>query len=309
MSDDEISALFADPVILLSAPRSGSTVLFEQLMRRKPFWTIGGESHAIFRAFPHLRAEDAALTSMALGEAHADAETCALMRRCFLLFLRNSEGTPYFSLPPEHRPKTLCFLEKTPRNALNIPFLLKLFPSARFLFLYRDAKQTVSSLIEAWGVGLQSGRFVTFRDLPDWHLPAWCFLLPRGWQQLRGKPVADIAAFQWCESNEAIIDGLSGLGTGGTKPVATERIVCADYSSFIKTPDRVLGEIADSLSLAELTGNSTLGALPLSRTTVSRPSTDKWRRHEKEISKILPMLLQTQEKIEAFCAPPRLAGR
>ena len=293
ISNAEITEIFSDTVVLLSAPRSGSTLLFEQMSARGPYWTVGGESHAIFRAFPHLRAEDAALTSMALDERHADEGTCRMMRRCFLMFLRDSSGVPWLSLPLASRPKKICFLEKTPRNALNIPFLLKVFPSARFLFLRRDAKQTVSSLIEAWGIGLQSGRFVTFRDLPQWHLPAWCFLLPRGWQGLRGKSIAEIAAFQWCSSNDAIVDALTTLETSLVK--------LADYSSLIQDPGAVLADISSSLGLEEQLGQSLKGDLALSRTTVSKPRADKWRRHQAEIEPLLPMLSRTQDAIDVFC--------
>lgn len=42
--------LFDRPVVILAAPRSGSTLLFETLSRSKDFWTIGGESHRVFES-------------------------------------------------------------------------------------------------------------------------------------------------------------------------------------------------------------------------------------------------------------------
>ena len=64
-------------------------------------------------------------------------------------------------------------LEKTPKNALRIPFLAHAFPDARFVYLYRDPRETVSSMLDAW----RSERFVTYRDLPGWEGPPWSLLL------------------------------------------------------------------------------------------------------------------------------------
>ena len=36
-------------IFIVAAPRSGSTLLFETLLRSPTLWTIGGESHAIFQ--------------------------------------------------------------------------------------------------------------------------------------------------------------------------------------------------------------------------------------------------------------------
>ena len=132
-SAQEIKATLQQPIIIVSAPRSGSNLLFEQMTRVTGFWSIGGESHGIYRAFPHLRAENSDLDSGRLGESHADAETRRLMRACFLCLLRDHQGASYLNMAPDLRPSTVTLLEKTPRNALNIPFLLEVFPDARFI--------------------------------------------------------------------------------------------------------------------------------------------------------------------------------
>ncbi len=296
LSDEAVLDLVADPIIIVSAPRSGSTLLFEQVSRITPFWSIGGESHGVFREFPHLRAENAALDSMALDERHADDETVRLFRRLFLLLVRNHQGIRYLELPEAQRPSKIFLIEKTPRNSLNIPFLLKVFPKAHFVLLRRDPRQNISSLIEAWSIGMQRGNFVTFRDLPNWHLPGWCFLLPKGWQAMRGKSVPEIAAFQWAASNHAIMDGLSNLDRG--------RWMACDYASFIADPGAVLNSIRAFASPGTEVAPLNIGALPLSRSTVSQPHPDKWRRHEKEIELLWSSVAEIQDRIERFCAAP-----
>jgi hypothetical protein len=79
--------------------RTGRSLLFEQLLRLEGLWSIGGESHVIFTAFPHLRAENAALDSGSLGSAHADTRTVELMRRCFLFLARDHTDRPLMTLP------------------------------------------------------------------------------------------------------------------------------------------------------------------------------------------------------------------
>lgn len=293
LSVDAVSSFLGDPLIIVSAPRSGSTLLFEQHMRTPGLWSIGGESHAIFREFSSLRAENAALDSMSLGAAHATPEIADLFKRLFVLMVRNHQGHRYLELPPAARPPRLQLIEKTPRNALNIPFLLKLFPNARFLYLHRPPRDSVASLIEAWTVGLQRGRFVTFRDLPDWHLPGWCFLLPPGWRSMKGKSIADIAAFQWIESNRAI---MAGLGA-----VKRDRWMSLSYPSFLKAPSVALRNAVQFLGQDTVIPDINASDIPLSRSTVSQPSPEKWRRYEAEIEANRTALDETQTEIDAFC--------
>lgn len=285
-----------EPLIIVSAPRSGSNLLFEQLARIPGYWTIGGESHAIFRAFPHLRAENSQLDSGSLGETHADAETRQLLRSCFLYLLRDTRGQPYLSLPADQMPPSVCLLEKTPRNALNIPFLLRVFPDARFVYLHREPRQAVASLIEAWTVGLQSGRFKTFQQLPGWDRPGWCFLLPPGWREMRGKSLEEIAAFQWSASNRIIIEELSSLPVERWTAVTYEELV-ADPQSVLETICRFANIKADQLRVSS-------GELPLSRTTITPPAIDKWKVRETEIEALMPSLADTVQRIEAFCSAP-----
>ena len=275
LSSEDVTNLIREPIIIVSAPRSGSSVLFEQMRTLPGLWTIGGESHSIFNAFPHLRAENAAMDSGSLGEQHADEETCDRIRRCFLFLLNDHQGRLLGRLPAHERPKHATLLEKTPRNALNIPFLLRVFPSARFLFLHREPRQNFASLIEAWTVGLQTGRFVTFPQLPGWDREGWCFLLPPGWRRMRGKSIADIAAFQWAATNSIILDECQKL--------EPDRWATVTYEAFIEDPDRVLNSLAEFSGAEGPAGSISEEALPLSRTTLTPPDPDKWRKHEAAI--------------------------
>ena len=288
-----IEAILEDTVIIVSAPRSGSSLLFEQLAQIPGIWTIGGESHGILRAFPHLQAENPEFDSGSLGEVHADAETRQLLQSCFLYLLKDHHGGRYLDRPESQRPSKVCLVEKTPRHALNIPFLLNVFPRAKFIYLYRDPRETVASLIEAWSLGLQTGRFVTFPGLPGWDRPAWCFLLPRGWRKMRGRSLAEIAAFQWSASNTVIMDELAKL--------PSQRWTTITFQSLIAQPREALARLCRFAGIEVDDGQLPDGMLPLSRTALTPPRADKWMKYKNEFEALSPTLSATAWKFESFC--------
>lgn len=110
---------------------------------------------------------------------------------------------------------------------------------------------------------------------------------------MRGKSIAEIAAFQWCNSNEAIIGALTKLEAG--------RVLLTNYESLVRNPTATLAKIDAALGLADRAADAPTDELALSRTTVSKPSPGKWKRHAAALEALSPVLLQTQENIEAFC--------
>lgn len=263
------------PLIILSAPRSGSSLLFEQLTQLSCVWNIGGESHKVFRHFPHLRFENKQLDSASLGEQHADPATIALMREQFLFHLQDHQGNRLIEQKQNFKLSQGCLVEKTPRNALNIPFLLKVFPDAKFVFLQRKAEENIASIIEAWKVGLETGRFATFPNLPGWDRKAWCFLLPPNWRTMLGKSLAEIAAFQWAQSNQTILEQLSHL--------PASRWTSLSYQQFIANPQQQLNKIMQFAGLDVSHDHLDLSKMALSKSTLSAPDENKWQLYQHEI--------------------------
>ncbi len=297
MATEQYSPADADkilraPLIIVSAPRAGSNLLFERLSRVPGFWTIGGESHAVYRMFPNLVAENSRFDSGRLDETHADPATSGVMKACFLVLLQDHRGKFFMRIPLGQRPDHVTLLEKTPRNALNLRFLEKVFPDARYVFLYRCARQNVASLIEAWTVGLQTGRFVTYRRLPGWDRPGWCFLLPPGWRDLIGKPISDVAAFQWCAANRILLGDLADLDRSRWMPV--------NYDDFVASPGETLASLCRFAGLRVKGPVEQHEALPLSQTTLTPPDPDKWRRHEADIERLWPKLERAEQAIRAI---------
>lgn len=286
------SFLVSNPVFIVSTPRSGSTLLFEQLIRLDNIWSIGSESHVIFREFPHLRFENQQFDSACLSKHHADSQTSLLFKLAIYSMLINNRNQPLINMDAVHHKQGL-FLEKTPRNALNIPFLLEIFPNAKFIYLYREPKQNVASIIEAWKTGEKTGQFVTFANLPGWDRKNWCFLLPKGWRKMNGKTLAEIAYFQWKQSNQKIINSL--------KQMPNSRWSALDYADFIKDPYSEISNLIKLFSIGATASQSDYQKMALSKTTTSTPAIDKWKRHQEQISPLIPDMKEQYQAIQEFC--------
>ncbi len=271
-------ATFDRPVFIVSPPRSGSTLLFETLASAPGVFTIGDESHGLIEGIAALDPAQRGFDSNRLQASDADEHVAAQLRQRFLAALRDRERHP-------PAPAPVRMLEKTPKNALRIPLLRKVFPDARFIYLHRDPHQVLGSMLDGW----HSGGFRTYPALPGWQGPAWSFLLVPGWRELSGKPVEDIVAAQWARTSQILLDDLDAL-PGDCR-------IGLDYDRFVRDPQ------GETMRLCEWAGfgwDRTLGEeLPLSRYTLTPPSADKWRRHAALIEPRLAALQPLVERARA----------
>jgi hypothetical protein len=282
--------VFDRPLFIVSAPRAGSTLLFETLSKFEEIWTIGQESHTIEKDISYIHPVSHDYASNRLLDA--PLEVCNEVRHWFARRLQNRDNKAYLKMgePPD----TLRFLEKTPKNALRIPFLKKAFPDARFIFLYREPLANISSLLEGW----RSNRFLAYQDLPRWPYKEWHFLLPPGWEALVDKPLAEIAAHQWCAANQYILDDLSALPE-------TEWCLVT-YDGLVAKPAETIAEISQfaGLNQESVQQPGIAETLALSSMVISPPAQEKWRRHEAELTPILPMVEPISRQMLALRARP-----
>lgn len=267
---------FDRPIIILSAPRSGSTLLFEVLSKSQSLHTIGGESHALIETIPKLNIAYRQFSSNALSADDIDDELRRQLQQRFSDELRDSKG---------QKPKTssVRLLEKTPKNSLRVDFFNALFPDALFIYLVRDPKENISSIMQAW----RSNKFVTYPNLPGWDKRHWSLLLPPNWQQLNQQPLHNIAAFQWQAANDAIMSQLQKL--------PAERWCMLSYDQLVSQPEQAVS------ALCEFTGiefDPDLAALcrqplPHSRYTITTPKADKWLDNYHDIEKVWSNIANT----------------
>ena len=179
-------------------------------------------------------------------------------------------------------------LEKTPKNALRVPFLARVFPEARFIYLHRDPRPVLASMIEAWG----SGRFCTYPNLPGWTGLPWSLLLVPGWRDLLGKPLHQVVAAQWNTTTRQLLDDLEQLPSGSW--------TAASYDALVADPE---AEIRRLCAANDLAWDSVLPqALPLSSYTVSTPDPTKWQRYVAEIDAVLPIIAAQANRAERLAA-------
>jgi hypothetical protein len=272
---------FERPVFVVCAPRSGSTMLFNALSQAPGLYTIGRENHSVLEGVPALDPRERSFDSNRLDASDASEEVIANLRQRYFDELRDRHGQPGTGGP-------LRMMDKTPKNALRVSFLAKVFPDAQFVFLQRDPRQVLSSMIEAW----QSGRFVTYPRLPEWPGSPWSLLLVPGWRELKGQPLAQIVAAQWARTMTILLDDLEAL--------PPERVIRVEYDALRQAPQSTLTRLCEALGLGwDLDAGK---ELPLSWSTVTPPDPDKWQRHAAEIAAIWPDIETVAKRIERFAA-------
>ena len=273
------------PVFIISSPRSGSTMLFEALMRAKESYTIGGESHQLIEAFPSLTPAAHDWESNRLTTDDITADIVEKLSGSFVRRLKNRDGEP---VAPG---SVVRMIEKTPKNSLRIPFLAAAYPDAKFVYLWRDPRETISSMLDAW----RSGRFVTYPDLPNWTGDRWSLLLTPGWKELIGKSLPEVVADQWATATTTMLDDLEALDP--------DRWCVTSYSALLADPDAELSRLCSNLDLTWDT--ETGGELPISATTLEAPQPSKWERNAEEMKKVWDIVDPVAVRAhDVFADPP-----
>jgi LPS sulfotransferase NodH len=272
------SELLQRPIVIVSTPRSGSTFLYEILEQAPGLFTTGQESHWLIEDIPGLAPPDRGWSSNRLTVDDVTPERSEAISREFYRQLRDRAGA---------KPNgPVRMLEKTPKNALRVPFFNAIWPDSIFVYLHRDVRDTLASMMEAW----DCGAFRTYPKLPGWTGYPWSLLLVPGWRQLAGRSLPEIVAHQWAITTDILLDDLKAL--------PRERLRILSYESLRASPQAVIEPLADSLGLK---WDRQLGPrLPLSKTTVSRPRPDKWRRLESVVEAVLPIVAPAEARVRAF---------
>lgn len=162
-----------DPIIIIGAPRSGTTWLKELITLHSSVWHLPGESHHIlegplhpkhFAAFSNRSDPDFSLTDLQVEEIQKAfwKEAINISRvkggerlldtfrgyRYIRKMLLDSVGPVSKWLKPVD--SALVFLEKTPKNTVRIPALHSIFPSAKYIYIQRDPVDTIASIWRGW---------------------------------------------------------------------------------------------------------------------------------------------------------------
>jgi hypothetical protein len=268
------------PVFLLSPPRAGSTLLFETLAASPDVWTICNESHRVFESVPGLHPRDRGWSSNRLVAGDATADVVERLTQGFRRRLMDRTGR---RPGPDDDP---VLLEKTPKNALRVPFLAAAYPDARFVYLHREPVETMSSMLDGW----RSGRFNPYPDLPGWTGRPWSFLLVPRWRELIGRELAEIVVTQWHRTVDTLLGDLAAL--------PARQWCVADYTRLVADPAAEVGRLCGWLGIAY--DRDLTGSLRPSRSTLTPPDADKWRRNAPDLYPLPPLASAVADRTRAL---------
>jgi hypothetical protein len=185
-----------DPVFVVGCSRSGTTVTYETLAAAPQFLSFGWEIPEFWQSL-HGPLKNG-WHSEAAGAEHAlPAHRDAALRH---FYERLGAG---------------WVLDKTCINVMRIPYLHKLFPQSKFVFIQRDGRDNISSMMDGWRMGRTDGRFELsqfFGPFPDevaingGEFREWAFFLAPGWQRYNRSSLEEVCAFQWISANRMALD-------------------------------------------------------------------------------------------------------
>jgi LPS sulfotransferase NodH len=263
------------PIFIVGAPRSGTSLLYSILRSSPEVAHWPGEAHEVWEADYHPALRD--WSSNALDASDVDERAADRIRREFLLVTGQRRR----------------LIDKTPRNALRIDFVEALFPDAYYVFLQRDGRDNVNSLINAW----RTPRYRTY-ELPRPHsIPGvdpkwWKFVLYPGWRADTAGPLELVCARQWHLSND--------LALASSKRIDPERWIPIRYEDLVAEPVTEIGRVADRLRLryGETMRDKAAALSSTPVNVVTPPERGKWRKENPaEITGILDLVKPTMEAL------------
>lgn len=265
------------PVLIIGCPRSGTTLLLQALIRSDELRSVQSEGHILWDEFHH--PSDRGWDSDALDAENLSRREREYVHRAIRMFVREKR-----------------FVDKTPESCLRIAYLDVLFPDATFVFLRRRAAGNVSSLMEAWRA---RPRFVKYRlpeklaGLGPLSGNQWSFTLVPGWRELRDAPLEEICARQYVASNDTVLEARAWTDEA--------RWVDLFYEELVASPVDELRRLYAELDLPFTDSSERFAAAlaeNVSATSLTAPSSDKWReRNGEAIERILPLVAGTEERL------------
>lgn len=289
---------FDRPIFILAPPRSGSTLLFESMFKFENLVHFDHEADPLWwELFPYDKMRN---PSDYVGYDLISTENIEAVRQYILsaLFRNRTHDKTGFELTKYKNQDSMSrYLDKTIANCFHLPFLDKAFPTAQYIFLVRDPRANISSMIEGWPFIERFGkpqlsRFIQASSTST--ISHWSYPAPPGWQEMITKPLVEICAWSWRQHIEHAYNFLNNN---------SKSHIVIRYEDLIDQPIESFHKIAKHLGLKTTENLLSYVVDPkLSFTTVSNPEKDKWKRlHYEEISSVLPAIKQVANNIGYLC--------
>jgi hypothetical protein len=263
-----------DPVFVVGCSRSGTTITYETLGAAPAFLKFGWEIPQFWDGL--YGPLNNGWQSEAAGAEQANPEHRDAALRYF--YQRLGAG---------------WVLDKTCINVMRIPYLHALFPEAKFVFIQRDGRDNISSMMDGWRMGRVDGRFELthfFGPFPEpvaingGEFKEWAFFLAPGWQEYNRASLEEACAFQWVSANRRALDA--------KRAIPQEQWIHLRYEDIFERPVEMFRDAFERLGIP-LTADLQARCANLQPTSIvkGKPKRQKWREHNPEaIERILPMI-------------------
>jgi hypothetical protein len=275
------------PVFVIAPPRSGSTFLFECLVQFRELTAFTDREGTFIwrRVFPYEQRPTMsdAITPEEFGE----------WRRRQVKSLFYTRGL--LKYPTEHgydrllrliRQPGMRYLDKTISNAFRLDLIKDMFPDAVFVYLVREPRANLASMINGWSdERFRKPAQTRYVEETGSALQYWAYAAPPGWRDTLGWRLPEVCAWSWKQHAEAI---LRFRQTEGSGPLIR-------YEDVAQDPLRVISGLAHELDL-ELTPHIVdyLARPPLSRTTLTAPGSAPLRTEvAAQVEAVMPVIAGT----------------
>lgn len=232
--------MIINPVIIVGAPRSGTSLLFHILRTTQPLWSLPSEGFHIWNNISH-----PSLYNWSSEECPDVGELLSTQKQ-LILKLYNEQIMPnwfwnrigyekiwkfsktraqkierkmqgelfinltkiLFYMNPMSNLYGKRLVDKTVSNCLRLDIVKQIFPEARYIYIKRNGIDTIKSLIHGW---LNPDRFVTFSPQEALHINGyngkdWKFVMPEGWREFGGRHISELCSWQWQKCHEKILE-------------------------------------------------------------------------------------------------------
>jgi len=232
--------VIADPVFIVGAPRSGTSLLFHVLRTSQDFWSLPSEGFHIWNSVCHpslrgwsseechdpdvlsgedrknirRRYEEQSMPAWFWRHLVSPARIWRFNTKTSEKTARRLQGKLYidlatalYRLNPASRIIRRRLLDKSLNNCLRLELVKSVFPGAKFIYLQRRGLESVRSLINGW---LNPYRFYTFHPprpitLSGYSGEGWKFVMPDGWHEFDGRHLVELCTWQWRRCHECIL--------------------------------------------------------------------------------------------------------
>ncbi|ABW33303.1 conserved hypothetical protein (plasmid) [Acaryochloris marina MBIC11017] len=192
------------------------------------------------------------------------------------------------------RRQIYSYLEKTIANCFHLEALKRMFPDAFYIHLVRDGRANVSSMIEGWEKIVNVNADLPSSDSNK--IQHWSYPMPPNWQSQVKHSIEEICAWSWVEHNRVVLEEFEREKSSNYMRIR--------YENFIENPRTVLEAISKNTGLTiSADCINYLNSNPHSRTTISPPQKDKWRKkYPNKIRRITPYIEPMMERLGYACS-------